>query len=514
MSHISDVFKSASKFAAAIVFMIGCLVLLGWGLDIPLFKGLLQGESTMKANTAVCLILAAISLWVTTAAKVNDYAATIAKLCAFLMCLICLVTIAEYVFHWNAHIDQLLFRDSGQGSSSTMAGRMAPATALCLLLDGIGLMAIGAKSKRAIIISQMLFLAAFLIALMAIVGYVYDAASLYKVEPYASMALHSAIAIIVISLGSLFADTETGVMSVIASDGIGGRVARRVLPVSIIFPVIVGWLRLKGQHAGLYDAEFGLGLGVLTFVSTFSTLIWWNALSANRAEAQLVASRERLRSLSVKLQQVREQERTSIAREIHDELGQQLTALQMDLFWLDTKLSNLNGAAMSFSVRERTHEMMALVDTAIQSVQRIATELRPGVLDDLGLKAAMEWQAKDFQKRSGIKCALTLNVDDSNLEPQVATAMFRIMQESLTNVSRHAGASQVQISLGEEADKFTLAVSDNGKGIEKERTADPKSLGLLGMHERVFLLKGTLEINGKPGEGTTVTARVPRPSMS
>jgi len=441
---------------------------------------------------------------------VNAYTIAAARLLASLTCLISLITIAEYAFNWNTHIDQLLFRDPVTGPESVFPGRMSPATALCLFLAGAGLIGISTESIRAKAVSQILFLLFFLISLMAVVGYVYNATALYKVASYSSLAMNTAIAFIVLSLGCLFADTKNGFMSVIASDGIGGRVARRVLPVSILFPVIVGWLRLKGQHAGLYDAEFGLGLGVLTFAVTFGVLIWWNALSANRAEGQLVASHERLRSLTVKLQLVREEERTSIAREIHDELGQLLTALNIELFWLDSKIAKLDIPELSVPMRERSKEMIKLVDTAIESVQRIATELRPSVLDDLGLKAAMEWQAQDFQKRSGIKCNLSLNMDDSNLEPQVATALFRITQEALTNVSRHARASQVEISLVEQMDKLTLAVKDNGRGIAKESSSDPKSPGLLGMHERVFLLKGNLEINGKAGEGTTVLAQVPR----
>jgi signal transduction histidine kinase len=153
--------------------------------------------------------------------------------------------------------------------------------------------------------------------------------------------------------------------------------------------------------------------------------------------------------------------------------------------------------------------MAQLVDSTIQTVRKIATDLRPGILDDLGLVAAIEWQSQDFQKRTGINCSFTPNVDDLDLNADRSTALFRIFQETLTNVARHSAATEVVVTLNRDDDKVALSISDNGKGISQSEISGRRSLGLLGMRERAQLLGGELKISGTPSEGTTVTARIP-----
>jgi PAS domain S-box-containing protein len=223
-----------------------------------------------------------------------------------------------------------------------------------------------------------------------------------------------------------------------------------------------------------------------------------------RAEDQLKDSHERLRALAGHLQVAREEERTRVAREIHDELGQSMTGLKMDLSWLRKKLPKDQEA-----LKEKTDSMLGLMDQTIQSVRRISTELRPGVLDDLGLAAAIEWQIHEFQSRTGIKCQLAARLEDIHLDRLRSTALFRIFQETLTNIARHAHASRVRIKLAQTNGDVTLEVQDNGNGIPKTKLADPRSLGILGMRERALLLGGEVMINSARGKGTTVTARVP-----
>jgi PAS domain S-box-containing protein len=223
------------------------------------------------------------------------------------------------------------------------------------------------------------------------------------------------------------------------------------------------------------------------------------------AAEELTHSREQLRQLSAHLQSIREEQRTSIAREIHDELGQSLTGLKMDLSWLDKRLpEDLPG------LREKTKSMSQLIDATIQSTRRIAAELRPGVLDDLGLWAAIEWQAQEFQHRTGIQCTLISQVEDLNLDKDRSTALFRIFQETLTNVARHANATHVRITLIEQAEAVLLEVKDNGRGIRKAELTDTKSFGLLGIRERALILGGEATISGSPHAGTTVTVKLPR----
>jgi signal transduction histidine kinase len=223
-----------------------------------------------------------------------------------------------------------------------------------------------------------------------------------------------------------------------------------------------------------------------------------------RTEQQLRDSFQQLRALAARLQTVREQERTRIARQIHDELGQALTAIKMDFAYLIARLPDKGK-----QFQERTNSILKLTDDTMQTVRRIAAELRPGILDDLGLTAAIEWQAQEFQARAGIKCLVNLPEGEISLDRGRSTAIFRIFQETLTNVARHAQATRVDVRLEKGATELILEVRDDGKGIEEGKIQDSSSLGLLGMKERALVLGGTLEVKGRKGEGTTLRVRIP-----
>jgi PAS domain S-box-containing protein len=222
------------------------------------------------------------------------------------------------------------------------------------------------------------------------------------------------------------------------------------------------------------------------------------------AEEQLKISEQQLHQLAGYLQTVREDERTTMAREIHDELGQALTAMKMDIVWLTHRLSKSDDA-----LQKRLAATIELINATINTVRKLATQLRPGILDDLGLTAALEWQAQEFQARTGILCEFDHLAENLELEPARATAVFRICQEALTNVARHAQATKVGISLQQGTLDLVLEVTDNGRGITDNELANPHSLGLLGMRERAFLLGGNFSIKGRPNRGTTVTAQIP-----
>lgn len=228
-----------------------------------------------------------------------------------------------------------------------------------------------------------------------------------------------------------------------------------------------------------------------------------------RAEEQLRQSHKQLRSLSVYLQHVREEERIRIAREIHDELGQQLTGLKLQLTWLDSRLPR-----DSREIHRKTRSMAVGIDETIQTVRRIATELRPGVLDNAGLLAALEWQATEFQKKTGIECRVQSSVHDTILDQDINTTFFRIFQETLTNVIRHANATRVDVRFMETASSFVLEVRDNGRGISEAEINNTKSIGLLGMRERAGLLGGEVRLRGELRKGTTVSVRIPKPGKT
>ncbi|MBI4457250.1 MAG: PAS domain S-box protein [Acidobacteria bacterium] len=236
-------------------------------------------------------------------------------------------------------------------------------------------------------------------------------------------------------------------------------------------------------------------IGVIAFGQDITRL--------KRRERQLKDSRTQLRRLAKHLQSVREEERAEAARMIHDELGQALTILKMDLSWLQARLSSQK------ALLEKTTSMCKLVDHTIGSVRRITADLRPAVLDDLGLSAAIEWKAKELEGTTGLECKLTLDPEEIILDRDRSTDIFRIFQEAMTNVVRHANATTVEIGLKLQEGDLVLEVTDNGKGIVLDRDFGSRSFGLLSMRERALVWGGELTIRGIPDKGTRVTVRIP-----
>ena len=229
----------------------------------------------------------------------------------------------------------------------------------------------------------------------------------------------------------------------------------------------------------------------------------YNVTVRKVAEEELKSSREQLRDLAIHLETAREEERKDIAFEIHDELGYALTAIKLDLAWLMTKI----GQEEAFM--ERMKAMTELVEMTINKVRSISSALRPSILDHFGLSAAIEWQAKEFQKRSSVRCKVDFYPKDIRLGDQISTTVFRIFQEALTNIARHAEATRVDVSLSKTKTEILLIVKDNGKGISKDELNSKKSLGLVGIREKAHALGGEVEISGSKGAGTKVLLVVP-----
>jgi PAS domain S-box-containing protein len=231
--------------------------------------------------------------------------------------------------------------------------------------------------------------------------------------------------------------------------------------------------------------------------------IGFNISRLKDAENLLRQSEEDLRDLASSLQNVREEERSAIAREIHDELGQQLTAIKLDVSWLDRKIAGDD------IIKERISGVLAMLTDMIHSIRRISTQLRPSILDDLGLIEALKWQVRDFEKRTGILIQFECSEESLKLEPATTTGLFRIFQESLTNVARHAEATVISARLYMEDGRLILTIRDNGKGFDPAAAKKKKTLGLLGMKERALMMKGAYEIDSQPGKGTCLRFSVP-----
>lgn len=223
-----------------------------------------------------------------------------------------------------------------------------------------------------------------------------------------------------------------------------------------------------------------------------------------KAKEELVRSHQQLRNLALHIEEVREEERISIARDIHDELGQLLTILKFDISWIRKSIKTRDEDIIS-----RMDDAIEHVDSAITATQKISSELRPPILDDLGLIEAMNWYVRQFMKRTGINVTISVKTEHLNLDQGLATAVFRVLQESLTNIARHANASEVRIGFSVSDGKLFLGIIDNGKGIRDEDLNSPESFGLIGLRERVYSRKGSVSIKGIRGKGTVIEVVFP-----
>jgi len=261
---------------------------------------------------------------------------------------------------------------------------------------------------------------------------------------------------------------------------------------------VIGVVHLADEREGMVPVSN------VKFIENLSYMIG-GAIHKFYAENELRKSQEQLRSLTSHLQAVREDERTSISREIHDEMGQSMTALKMDLSWIKDKYSD------HVAMYEKTKAMLSQIDEIIRTVKKIITELRPGILDHLGISAAVEWHAAEFQKLSGIPCSVVISPEEIVLNKELSTNIFRIFQEILTNVMRHAQATNVDVLFEKRDRRVNLSVEDNGKGITNEQISDPASFGIIGMRERIHGMNGEIRIKGVPGKGTSFSISIPVP---
>jgi signal transduction histidine kinase len=229
----------------------------------------------------------------------------------------------------------------------------------------------------------------------------------------------------------------------------------------------------------------------------------------SRVESEMLESERNLKALSDRLLFVQEEERTRIAREIHDDLGQALTALKMDVIGLMERTTDT--APAGDAIRER---VLATLDATVKSVQRISSELRPSILDDLGLAAAIESEARSFEERTGIECEVSLPEEAGRVSSVVATAVYRIIQEALTNVARHSNASRVELRVRFRDADVLVEVRDDGRGITSQEVGSARSLGLIGIRERAELVGGTARFEGIAGRGTIVSIRIPMPEAA
>ncbi|MCA1593875.1 MAG: sensor histidine kinase [Acidobacteria bacterium] len=525
--------KLPAAAASAFGVLIACLVLGGWAFDVMRLRSIIPGQPQMFPNTALAFIFASASLWLLGAEGAGVRGRFAARACALLVCALSLLTLAEYAFSHDMGIDRLLFSDRLRAEASAFAGRPSPHTAFSFFLLATALLFLGARNESAVRLAQMLALSTATVALLALVGYIYRVTLLYGISAYTGMALHTALTFMVLSFGVLWARPERGLMSVITSDTAGGLMARHLFPTAVLTPILLGVVIVIGARRGLYDTTFGMSLCVMASIIVLSALVWRNAkmlycvhaglegkieertaelsqlneqlqveiLEHQRAEASRVQLLRRLVT-------AQEEERRRISRELHDHMAQHLSALMLRLKTLNT------ATPIDPTARHNLQQIQELTDQLVQEVHHMAWELRPAALDDLGLRTALANYAEKWAERSGVAVDFhSSGLDTERLSPEVETSIYRIVQEALTNVLKHAGARRVSVILERRREQVLVIIEDDGRGFEMEAVMNEKegegSLGLLGMHERVALVGGTLNVESRPGAGTTLVVRIP-----
>lgn len=493
------------RFIGNFVIIVGAAVLAGWWLGIALLRSIAPGLPEMVPNTALAFVLAGLALRSST--RRNHTLTFIARVSALAIVSLGLLTSLEYVYGLDFGIDRLLMPGRGSDGRSSLSGRMSPHTAANFVLAGTALLLASTNKRRMIHLSQMLAATAAAIALVALVGYVYGVTALYGISPQTGMALHTALLFLILSAGILLLHPAHGVMRIVTSEGLGGIVARRLLAAAFVVPLVLGWLSVLGQQAGLYDAALSSSLLVVGSIFVFSTLIWSGARTLDRIDGERRVAEEGRAQLLRRVIDAQEEERRRLARELHDQMGQHLAALmlQLELHRADAGANDGGGHL------RQVHE---LADRLAHEAHTLAWELRPPELDQLGLQAALARYAEQWSRRAGVKADfVATGLTKDRLPPETEIALYRVVQEALTNVLKHAGAANVSVVVERRSDEVRLIVEDDGGGFDTDAldapTPSARRLGVLGMRERIDAVGGKLDIESSPGAGATLVVRVP-----
>jgi len=480
--------------------VLALVVLYGWAFHIPALISVVPGLATFKANTAATFMLVGLALL---RRKHYDSLAV-----AIVVLVIGGATLVQYSTNLDLGIDQLLFRDPYSGVDP---GRMSQGTCVGFVLLGVALACMNAKSSAWRRLSRGLGLTAAALGTIAFLGYSYDVHSLYQVQPYSTMAVHSALAFVIAGLALQCVNPAEGVVLHILSDSAGGAMLRQLLPAALAIPYLLGlavWLahRRFGWEMGFSEA--------LMVAATILCLALVMLLNATRLEREDLARREINRSLRENEQQLRvlagslltaqEDERRRLSRELHDDVTQRLALLSIDLGKLAGEVPDSLAQARTTIRTLQKQTLQASVE-----VRRLSHGLHPSVIEDFGLSVALEEYCAEFAKAQGIQVRFEDLVDDSRLDEACAACLYRVAQESLRNAVTHGDATEVGVTLSVGSDSMQLRVSDNGAGFLTESPRSRGGLGMISMRERARLVNGTLTISSQPGLGTQITASVP-----
>lgn len=480
--------RSVSRTAGATAIVVGSAVILGWTFDIPTLKSIVPVWVTMKANTAIGFTLGGLSLWLLLRGRARQRARQIGQVCAVIVALIGALTLAEYVFGRDLRIDQLLFKEASGAVGTFSPGRMAPNTAFNFLTISLALLLLDAETRRGYRPAQFLALTSAFVGVLASLGYAYGVTALYTIASYTRMAAHTALTFIILSLGILFARPERGVMAVVTSEDLGGVLARRLLPAAIGIPSVLGWLRLVGERAGLYDAAFGTSLFVLATMVLFAALIGVTSRSLHQTEIERKRADEQIQRLNATLTrktaelEAANTELEAFSYSVSHDLRAPLRAMSgFSRILAEDHTPHLPEEAQRYLhlVRENAEQMGRLIDDLLtfSRLSRQPLNRQAVAPADVARQALSELQAEQEGRR------VETTIDEVPLcqaDPVLLKQVFVNLLSNALKFTRRRQVAAIHVGSRQDGNEPVVFVRDNGVGFDM-RYADK----LFGVFQRL-----------------------------
>ena len=510
MSTIPSLIRQAKRSATTSVAVAagggaaigGLISVLGWILDVPRFIDWDLDGVTIKFNAAVATSAAGLAIVITALAP---HRRTIIRILAGITLTLGALTVFQHVTGINLGIDTLVFTEAPGSPATSSPGRMGMPASLSATFLGIALLLLSFRKLPGV--ASLMGLAVALFAWTSISGYMFGAPQLYALIPFTSIALHTAFLLLFLGIGLVAAVSTHGIAEVLSRRDAGGRLFRSLFIPLILLSIFLNWVRLMSVNSGVLDlAASGAVRSILELVLLLG-LLWWAASGVSKADAARAAERKALTELDTQrmVNAAQEAERRRIARDIHDSVGQELTGLRLLLHNLPNKFGDEN-------IR-RIEQQAARLDAELSM---LVWQLRPKVLDTYGLAVTLDNFTRAWAISSGIEVQFRSSLTEDRLPSDVETNLYRIAQEALNNIQKHARAKEVYISLEKFDGQAILTIQDNGVGFREGETdedaihsTESGGFGLIGMRERAAVVGGRCDVESRPGEGTCITVRVP-----
>ena len=502
--HSSKHLRWVSLSAAVVGVVGGSLSLAGWITGFPGLTDFSYNGISIKFNTSLALTAVGLAMLLLVLSR---KAAPLASVLAGMAAVIGALTLFEHITGVDLGIDNVIFPEPAGTPGTASPGRMGLPASLALTTLGTALLLVSSANKRHL--SSVLATVTFCIAAFSLSGYFFAADQLYAFPLYTGIALRTAVMIAVLSIGAACLVPEYGFVEALSRPDRGGMMFRLTVLPGILIPYLIGWLIIYGFGGRYFDAAFGAALRSMIEIILLITLLWWVSKQISRSEAgEAKALKARAENdMYRRIAAAQESERKRISRDLHDHIGQEVTALRLRLESLAMAVPHDEKIKEHIA---KTREQAARVDAELSM---LVWQMRPDLLDSEGIASTLDNFVRDWAASSGIEVKFQTGLNGKRLPPDVETNIYRIAQEALNNIRKHASAKEAAVTLNWQHDEALLVVEDDGVGFEPEAESihltGAGGLGLVGIRERAALLGGTATIESSSDVGTAVMVRIP-----